>query len=237
VPSQLSPARYEEELRELTTGTGKHLLRTLGISLTDLGLRTIAEDEDTRVEWIGIIADIAHAVGKDLGKIRLLAAEVSETPTLLNDIEAHRERREIVRRNRTTGELVEQLLEESLEQHGIAVCRTGVGSDFEVAQDYLIDDEEMMIALGGERRSWLLEVKATTQDVVRMTVAQARKAIENLDEFVLCVVRLDDTTAVSQETLKERCYFMNDIGQRIQPIWNNYTRFRKNQGRGSRFNR
>jgi hypothetical protein len=168
---------YEDKLRELISGNGRYLLRTLGISLSDLRLRTIAEDEDTRVEWIGIIADIAHAVDNDLGKIRLLATEVKETPTLLDEIQVHRERREAVR-----------------------------------------------------RRSWLVEVNATTQDVARMTVAQARAAIENLDGFVLCVVQLDGVTPVSQEVLKERCHFVVDIGRRIQPIWNNYSRFEETKG-------
>jgi hypothetical protein len=219
----------DDELRELISGNGKALLRALGISLADLRLRAVARDEDTRVAWINIMSDLVQAAQNDLGRVKLLAEEMKETPGLIDDIAAHRDRKEIVRRNRKTGELVETVLEELLEDYGISVDRTGVGSDFEISQDYLIDEEEVMLSLG-ERSKILVEVKSTTQNVVRMTVAQGRLATERPDQFVLCVVPLDEILETTPENLKECCRFVVDIGRRIQPIWEEYTRFEETKG-------
>jgi hypothetical protein len=51
----------EERLSELTAGRGRHLLEALGISLADLTLRAVANDEDTRVSLIGSLSRIMRA--------------------------------------------------------------------------------------------------------------------------------------------------------------------------------
>ena len=161
----------EERLGELMAGSGKRLLEALGISLADLALRAVANDEDTRVSLIGSLSSIVRAAGNDVAKVRLLAEEIKESPDLLDEIQERRDRRETVRRNQSIGEQVEEFLREMLSESGLKVTRTGVGSDFEVTEDYIIDEREVLLAVEGARRSLLIEVKATVGDVVRMTVA------------------------------------------------------------------
>jgi len=219
----------EERLGELTTGRGKHLLEALGISMADLTLRALAPDEDTRISLIGSVSSIMRATGNDVEKVKLLAEEISESPDLLDELQERRDCREMVRRNQSIGEQVEKLLEEILTGSGVKVTRTGVGSDFEVTEDYLQDGQEVLLVLEGTRQSILVEVKATTGDVVRMTVAQARTAVEESERFALFVVQLD-TPDVSAEIVREQCRFVTDIGTRIEPVWEEYDRFQETKG-------
>ncbi len=162
----------EERLGELTAGRGKQLLEALGISMADLTLRAMAPDEDTRISLIGSVSTIMRATGNEVGKVKLLAEEINESPDLLDELQERRDRREMVRRNQSIGEQVEQFLKEILTGSGIKVTRTGVGSDFEVSEDYLLDGQEVLLELGGARQSILVEVKATTGDVVQLGVGE-----------------------------------------------------------------
>jgi hypothetical protein len=149
----------EEQLAELTAGKGRLVLEALGISMADLTLRAIAPDEDTRISLIGSVSSIMRATGNDVEKVKLLAEEISESPDLLDELQQRRDRREMVRRNKSIGEHVEQFLEEILTGSGIKVTRTGIGSDFEVTEDYLQDGQEILLVLEGTRKSILVEVK------------------------------------------------------------------------------
>jgi len=219
----------EEELRLLTAGNGRKLLEALNISLADLSLRAVANDEDDRVSLIESLANIVRAAGNDVEKVRFAAEEIRQSPRLLDEIREHRERREKVQRNRSLGTEVERLLKEALEDYGLNVIRTGVGSDYEVEEDYVVDDQEVILTIEDGRRSFLVEIKATVGKDARMTVTQAEKAVGNKDRFILCMVRLDspDTTL---EIVRERCRFVMDIGHRIQPVWEEFSRYQETKG-------
>lgn len=219
----------EEELRKLMEGKGRKLLEALNISLADLALRAVAKDEDTRISLMDSLADITQAADNDAEKVKLLAEEIKQSPKLLDEIQEHRERREKVRRNQSLGAEVERLLKEALQDHGLMVTRTGVGSDYEVEEDYVVEDEEIILKIEGERRSFLIEVKATTGSVARMTVTQAKTAVDNKDRFILCMVRLDSSD-VTTEIVQERCRFVMNIGHDVEPVWEEYHRYQEAKG-------
>ena len=216
----------EDDLRRLTGGAGRKLLESLGISLADLGLRAVAKDESARISLIDSLSDIVSAAGHDTEKVRLLAEEIKQSPELFKDVQEHRERREKVQRNQTLGAEVERLLREALEAHGMAVTRTGVGSDYEVEDDFIVGDEEVIFTLEGPHRSLLVEVKATRGDSARMTVCQAEEAVENKDRFALCMVRLGDAE-ITAEAVRAQCRFILNIGDQIGPVWAEFSRYRK----------
>jgi Holliday junction resolvase len=198
----------------------------LGISLADLGLRAVAKDESTRISLIDSLSDIVSAAGHDTGKVRLLADEIKQSPGLFEEIQEHRERREKVQRNQSLGAEVERLLREALEAHGMTVTRTGVGSDYEVEDDFIVDDEEVILTLEGPHRSLLVEVKATRGDAARMTVRQAEEAVANKDRFALSMVRLGDAE-ITAEAVRTQCRFIFNIGDQIGPVWAELSRYRK----------
>lgn len=219
----------EEELRRLTVGKGRKLLEALNISLADLSLRAVAKDEDTRISLMDSLADIVRAADNDPEKVRLAAQEIRQSPKLLDEIREHRERREKVQRNQSLGAEVERLLKEALQDHGLKVTRTGVGSDYEVEEDYVVDDTEVILAIEDGRRSFLVEVKATVGKVARMTVTQAETAVGNQDRFILCMVQLGSPD-VTPEIVRERSRFVMGIGQQIQPLWEAYRRYQDTKG-------
>jgi hypothetical protein len=219
---------YEDEdtLRRLTIGKGAQLLEALDISVADLTLHTIAKDEPTRVKIINIMSKMVRAAGDDLNKLHLIAEEIKESPSFLSEIQDRRNRRENTRKNQQVGELVEQCLMEVLSCAGIKVTRTGVGSDFELIEDNLVDDRDVLMLIQGDRSSILVEVKATAGNLVRMTPKQAHTAVMESDRYILCVVPINDVD-ISFEAVRRRSRYIVDIGTRITPILNEYNRYQK----------
>lgn len=214
----------ESELRQITSGDGRRLLEALGISLADLSLRAVAKDEETRISLMDSLTDIVHAAANDAEKVKLLAEEIKHSPFILDEIEKHRERREKVRRNQIFGAEVENLLKEALESYGLKVTRTGVGSDYEIEEDYVIDDEEVVLSVTDGRKSYLIEVKATVSNDARMTKKQAETSVTEKDRFILCMIRLDSREA-TPDLVRAQCRFIMDIGRQIEPVWNEYNRY------------
>lgn len=220
----------EAELRQITLGKGRQLLEALSISLADLSLRAVAKDENTRISLIDSLTDIVHAAGNDAEKVKLVAEEIRFSPQLLDEIREHRERRETVQRNQAFGAEVERLLKEALEKHGLKVIRTGIGSDYEIKEDYVVDDREVMLTIENGRKSFLIEVKATVSNVARMTVKQAETAVGVSDGFILCIVRLESREA-TPELVQDQCRFIMDIGYQLKPVWVEYCQYQTTKGK------
>ncbi len=216
----------EEELRQLTSGKGSELLEALSISRADLSLRAVAKDENVRISLMDALTDITHAAANDAEKVKLLAEEIKHSPKLLDEIREYRERREKVRKNQSLGSEVERLLKEALQDQGVKVSRTGIGSDYEVEEDFVVNDEEIILDVEGEHQSFLIEVKATLSNAARMTVKQSEIAVNNKGRFILCMVRLDSPD-VTPEVIRKRCRFIMDIGHQIEPVWQEYCRYKK----------
>jgi len=212
-------------IKMLTEGNGAKLLEALGVSVADLSLRTIAKDEETRVSLIKSLADINEATGNDADKVRMLAEEIRDHPEVIGEIEERKHRREKVLRNQSVGALVEQILKELLESKGLTVTRTGIGSDYEVEveNDFLEGNDEVLLQVGGTKKTFLIEIKSTTENNVRMTVPQARTAVAEKKHFSLCTVILPKTE-VTKEVVLAGSHFTMDIGERIRPLWNEYLR-------------
>ena len=217
--------KQDSLVKMLTEGNGAKLLEALGVSVADLSLRTIAKDEETRVSLIKSLADITEATGNDADKVRMLAEEIRDHPEVIAEIEEHKHKREKVVRNQSVGRLVELILKELLESRGLTVTRTGIGSDFEVEveNDFLEGNDEILLQVGGTKKTFLIEIKSTTENDVRMTVPQARTAVAEKKHFSLCAVSLPKTE-VTKEVVLAGSHFTMDIGERIRPLWDEYLR-------------
>jgi hypothetical protein len=133
---------------------------------------------------------------------------------------------------------VEQLLKEALESHKLRVVRTGVGSDFAVSPDYVVEEDyllggtEVFLGIEDDDRSFLVEIKATTTGTARMTVTQAITAVENKDRFILCMVQLGSPD-VTPEAVRDQCRFVMNIGDQIDPVWREYLRYQETKEEAS----
>lgn len=207
-------------VRRFETEAGRFLLHALGISPADLALRVVAPDEESRVSLIRSVGDLAKATGGVEG-VRQLVDDIQEDPDILRAIVDRKENRERVRRNQGIGQLVEQLLREQLEAKKLTVQRTGIGSDFEVECDFIVDGQEVVLKLGAEGRSTLLEVKSARGERVKMTPRQAGQACESAGGFALCVVPVADDTPTA-DIVRERSRFVFGIGDQLMGAWAAY---------------
>lgn len=209
------------EVSEALSGVqGGKLLDALKISRADLALRVVAGDEDERLALIASMQDLAVAAG-DMHRVRELATEIREHPEIIDSIKERKIRRTKIQRNQQIGNLVEQLLQQELEDSGLTVRRTGIGSDFEVESDFVEEEQEVGLELSGDRGTTLIEVKSTRIDQVKMTPTQAERACKLGNGFALCVVPLVDD-APTGETIREGLRVVFGIGARLESALSDY---------------
>ena len=129
--------------------------------------------------------------------------------------------------NQSLGKQVEDLVRKSLENEGFEVRRKPIGSDFEIEHDALEGDEESGIEVEGLDRTWLVEVKATRGNTVRMTEKQANTAKEDGNRFLLCVVPLDDDkSSLTLEEVSSSMRFVQNIGPSVAPLCDDLDQFK-----------
>ncbi len=213
-------ADSEETASLLLGAQGAQLLSALGISRADLALRVLARDEVQRLSLIQSMGDLAEAAG-DVERVRELATEIREHPEIIDTIEERKSRRRKIQRNQKIGALVEKLLRRELEDSGLTVRRTGIGSDFEVESDFVENDDEVGLELSSSQGTTLIEVKSTRIDQVKMTPVQADRACSLDDGFALCVVPVDDDSP-TDETIRERLRVVFGVGGFLRAILSDY---------------
>ncbi len=152
-----------------------NLLEAIGLTQFDLLREFLTENDEERNEQDSILTDILVAAEGDLSVIH----------ELVHDLKEHRKLKQRVHANQHLGQLVEKLVKESLERRNFTVRRTGIGSDFEIS-DETYDVANLELTLGSQ--SWLVEVKATRDQSVRLSSTQAKTAAEKRERFLLCVV-------------------------------------------------
>ena len=155
----------------------------------------------------------------DLSHVRQFVEDLERDEDLLNELANRRERRRIVHQNQELGNRIEDFVKESLKSQGFFVTRTGIGSDFLIEYDLIEEDTEMGFELTRHDQTWLVEVKATRDEIVRMTVTQAKTAVQKGEEFLLCVVPVGgDISASDKDSLRANMRFLQNIGPRVKRV-------------------
>lgn len=190
------------------------LLKAIGVAPFNLTLEFVAENSENRQELENAFNDILATAGGDINYLN----QVRE------DIKARERKKKRGQDNQCLGKLVEKLVRESLENEGFAVKREPIGSDFEIEHDSVENEKEMGIKVERENQSWLVEVKATRGQEVSMTATQARKAVEQRDRFLLCVVPVEDVKP-DLDTVRDNMRFVKNIGDRVDRLCNDLDGF------------
>ena len=198
------------------------LLDAIGVGRFDLMRELVTRVDSVRTAVDGVFMDILAASG---GKVdRLSQAHVYLTnletdPDLPQVVEERMNRIRRVRENRRLGDQVENLVKHCLEDEGFVVRRTGIGSDFEIEYESAESDDLAKLELTRLERTWLVEVKATRDQLVRMTFTQAKTAVTEGDGFLLCVVPVSGEI-IEQElgTIRDGMRFVADIGPRVAAL-------------------
>lgn len=203
----------------VTTGAGAKLMDAMNVSVADLLLRTVAEDEEDRATCVAVLGELLRVCDSDVEKLQAVAHELAESPELIKEIERKKEVRARVKRNQRIGALVEAAFEEAFREcPEIKIRRKPIGSDYELECDLVEHGEELGIEVSMGTRSCLVELKATTADSVRMTEMQARTAVGQPDGFALCVVPVG-AADISKEAVVRDALFICDIGELLRPVW------------------
>ena len=199
--------------------TALKLLEAMRVTRFDLMRYFVVSDEESRSALDNTMTNILVSTNGDLSHVRDFVEDMKTDKDLPQHLAERRERRRIVHENQRLGGIVEDLVEEGLKDEGFTVKRTGIGSDFEIQYDMVEDGEEIGIELSKNDRTWLVEVKATREQRVRMTARQAETAVNRGDGFLLCVVPVvDSDTNLDKNDIRAKMRFVQNIGPRVEPL-------------------
>ena len=201
------------------TSAALKLLAAIRVTRFDLTRHFVVGDEESRSALDDTMTNILVSTGGDLSHISDFVEDMKTDKDLPQHLADRRERRRVVYENQRLGGFVEDLVKEGLEHEGFTVKRTGIGSDFEIEYDLIEEDEEIGIELSRNDRTWLVEVKATREQRVRMTARQAETAVNKGDGFLLCVVPVGHPgTKLEKDDVRTNMRFVQDIGPRVEQL-------------------
>ena len=207
------------------------LLEAIGITRFDLVRAFVAKSDDERKQQDSILTGILDAAaGKTerLNHARQYIEYLKNDEALPQVLEDRQKQRQVVQENQNLGKQVEDLVRKSLEKEGFDVRRKPIGSDFEIEHDAIEGDEESGIEVTGLDRTWLVEVKATRGQAVRMTEKQANTAREEGNRFLLCVVPFEEGNPnLTMEEVSTKIRFVQNIGPLVAPLCDNIDEFRE----------
>ena len=199
------------------------LLDAVGVARVDLMRGLVAATDEDRSAMDSELIHLMAATGGNVVPIREFAEDLENDSDLLSHLAERREQRLRVHENQALGANVENLVKANLEGAGFSVHRTGVGSDFKIAAE--LGDVANLQLTSGER-SWLVEVKSTRDQRVRMTDTQAKTAVEEGDRFLLCVVPVEPgSNSPEVADVQANMRFVADIGTRVDSLCNNLGEF------------
>ena len=188
------------------------LLEAIGVTRFDLTRELVSKNAKERAAMNDQLTYLITATDGDFSHVLEFVEDLQNDERLPDILKKHREYRQMVQKNQRLGKCVEGLVKKSLEDEGFTVTRTGIGSDYE-------------IELSKEDQKWLIEVKSTQGQEVRMTDTQARKAVEKEDGFLLCVVPVESGTPALDE-VRDKMRFVKNIGSLVEPLCNDLDKFK-----------
>jgi len=145
------------------------------------------------------------------------------------------------------GKNVEQLLRNilrgSLPEGSFRINKVGKGGDIKVdvkvdvdLEFDLLDQNHLPIALEIviEDKSFLIEVKSTQLDYVRITMPQAKEAVERKASFILCVVELPEgfeqlSASEAENVVRKGARFVLGIGPKVEKKFREAQEFRNRE--------
>ena len=163
----------------------------------------------------------------ELNQAREIIQHVQEDNELfLQEFKKSRDRIHTISKNRSVGKqvegIVEQILQKDLPSTEFNVDSVHEGADFEIT-----------VTQGG-RKFWI-EVKSTRiegdSQGVKMSSSQAKKAVEEKENFLLCVVPIPESPETDIDTVEDNMLFIANIGEYLAHLYENIKQFEKAQAK------
>lgn len=207
------------------------LLEAIGIRRFDLvrAFRSVNDEERKEQDiFLTRVLDAAEGDTNRLGLVPEYIEDLKNDEELPEVLQKRRKQRRKGHENQRLGKRVEDLVRENLEREDFVVQRKPIGSDFEIEHDVVEADEEVGIEVTRMNRTWLIEVKATRDQSVRMTEKQARTAKKEGDRFLFCVVPIEsDNVSPTSEDVRTNMRFVKNIGSLVAPLCDNLDEFKR----------
>ena len=197
---------------------------------------------ENKVELDKAFVKLLAATDSNFDELNMIA-QVYQNPNLRQKVKEAYDLQEKVRRNQIVGEKVEHILRvllgKALPEDKFKVYKIRKGADIGIDVDFeydLLDQNYQPVALGInlQSNSFVIEVKSTHSNHVRITMSQAKEAVEKLDNFMLCVVEIppefdqfldEKVMKLVQETAK----FILRVGSRLEDKFIVAQQFQKKQ--------
>ena len=208
----------------LSEDQGPAFLAELGVSAGDFLMRVVTSDEQSRVTLSKSFIQIVQATGGDIQQVTDLALEIAAHPETIRELQNRAATRRMVKRNQKVGKAVEEAIEAALATgRGLTVKREPVGSDYAVKPETVEPESDYLDESGREILlkvdEFLIEVKATVGDMIRMTETQGKKSKSMPDRYALCVVALSThEDEINATTVRAKAKFVFDIGTMVKPL-------------------
>ena len=237
----------EWKLRSLDTDAVK-LLKAIGESPSDLRFELMAGNPEERDAVVHTMTELHQAFKGDLSPINtllnytqnneslpqdleeILEATGGDLSQVVEDVGEQKEQQDRMAENREFGKRVEkrvrQLLNQNLKPKGFSVTRKYTGSDLEILPEtFDISTEEI---IQNDDKKWLVEIKGTRVQNVKMSFEQTKNALDKKEEFLLCVVPIPEDTQPDFDTVRENILFIKNIhrklGKRVATLCNSIDR-------------
>ena len=201
-----------DTLRDSRSGTCK-LLDALGVAPTDVMKEWDPGAAGRLDKWIREMLALARGDVERLQEAR----EVMEERVA---------KREAVRRNQRLGQCVELDVQRCLEGAGFDVQPRHEGADLEITLG-----DSGRLAVIREERVWLVEIKATRGNVVRMSRAQAGEAVDRGNRYLLCVVPIAEEDTPTSGAVRSSMRFVENIGLRLIDLVQGANRLDEERGK------
>jgi len=207
-----------ELLKKCKQNKPLRLLNRLNVGFGELMMNVVVtKDDEIKFKINNAFGSLVSVFGENPDNLIKVVELLESTPDLLiQEIEELKYKREQVRRNQHIGAQVEKILKDMLEKEGFRIEVTGIGSDFIIEHDFVRNDKENVLEIKKEEKLHsYIEIKATSQNFVRMTLKQAKEARDKSDKYILCVVPIG-VQEVNIEEVRNQARFIIDIGQKIR---------------------
>ena len=200
------------------------LLDAIGIRPFDLVQAFVSVNDEDRKEqdrFLTMILDAAEGDTNRLSHVQEYIEDLKNDEELPRVLQERREQRRRGDENQSLGKRVEDLVRANLKDEGFVVRRKPIGSDFEIEHD-VVD-----IEVKGKDQTWLIEVKATRDQSVRITEKQAKTANKEGDRFLLCVVPIESGNgSLSLEDVRTSMRFVGNFGPRVASLCDHIDKFK-----------
>ena len=201
-------------------------LKAIRLTPSELRLEFIMNDEE-RETVIQEMANVHQAVGgnwepiKALAKrmqndkkaseniVKILEASEDELDQVVEELDERQAQQRRVIENQSLGQQVEKWVGDNLKDKDFKVKPVHTGADFIVESD--------LITLGVTQgvREWWIEVKSARTESVKMSSKQTQKALHKTENFLLCVVPIDENTELNFETVRKNMRFIKNISKKF----------------------